>query len=447
MTGDAGGYAQTTIEIDAVEAANGAVKTVWTPQFGQVTVQVPPGSPDGAVMWGQGQAGPIAVTIRITQQQPPAQPQWGAPAPQYPQQPQQQQGYPPQPEYAQQGYGQPGYGQPGYPQPEYPGAVPPAKKSKKGLLIGVGSAVAVVLIAGCCFGGQALLKGDDKTKKNAVGTTTGATTGATSAGPVTAAEYSTLLAGADAAIKVDFAKLNTSDTSALKTAGPAAAATMRAQADKLLTVKAPAGAESVNSDLADELRSWSDSLTDIGNAKSACPAAEGPYPELLRSQYAGDIRVAVKDLTEADPSFKFGTFLPAAPKEQNRRLSNGTYIKKPSNRGLGHLEVTNGAGDTTISLVPSGSKKAALTIYVRSKGKFTATGIKDGTYTVFSAVGEDWNNSKKGFTRSCGFTKFDQSFKFSTTSRSSTIWQITLRPIAGGNASTSDVDPDSFPTD
>jgi hypothetical protein len=35
--------------------------------------------------------------------------------------------------------------------------------------------------------------------------------------------------------------------------------------------------------------------------------------------------------------------------------------------------------------------------------------------------------------------------KFTTTSRQYTIWSVSLNPVAGGNASTSGVDPDQFP--
>jgi hypothetical protein len=418
MTGDAGGYAQATIEIEAAEAATGAVKVVWTPQYGQVTVQVPPGTVDGLVTWAQGPAGPVAVTIRVRHPQQ----QWGAPQPGYP------------------------APQPGYPAPAgYPAGPPTAKPVRKGLLIGVGSAVAVVLIAGCCIGGRLITSNNDDNKvAQPIGA---ATTGATQAGPITPVAYSQLLTSADTALKADFAKLNTANQSTLTTAGPATAQTMKAQAEKLLAVTPPGSASSANKKLAGALEAWADVVQDAGTTKSSCPAAGGPYPEMLRSQFASDVRAAAEDLAAADPTFKFGTFLPAAPKQQNRRLANGAFIKKPSNRGLGHLEIKNGAGDTTISLVPTSSKKPTLTVYVRSKAKFTATGIADGNYRIFSATGQDWNASKKGFTRGCGFTKFDDTFKFTTTSTSSTVWQITLTPVANGNASTSSVDPDAFPTD
>ena len=89
--------------------------------------------------------------------------------------------------------------------------------------------------------------------------------------------------------------------------------------------------------------------------------------------------------------------------------------------------------------------KPVFTVYVRSKGSFTAKGIRSGTYRIYTASGADWNAAKKGFTRDCSFSKFDDTFKFTTTSVSASIWTVTLTPVVGGNASTSDVDPKSFP--
>jgi hypothetical protein len=97
--------------------------------------------------------------------QNPQQPQWGQQPPPYGQQP----GYPQQPygqpqdqpggAYPQTGpqqYGQPGQGQPGQPgqydygqqQPGYPGAPAGEKTSKKGLFIGLGALVAVLIVVG-----------------------------------------------------------------------------------------------------------------------------------------------------------------------------------------------------------------------------------------------------------------------------------------------------------
>ena len=188
-----------------------------------------------------------------------------------------------------------------------------------------------------------------------------------------------------------------------------------------------------------------DMVDETASAKQECPAAS-PYTTVLQSGWADGIREDAKKLAAADPTFKFGTFLPAAPKEQKRRLKTGTFLNRPDG-GSGHFKIKNGADDTTVSLVPTKGKKPkpVLTVYVRGGGTFTAKGVRDGTYRVYTASGEDWDKAKKGFTRDCAYSKFDDTFKFTTTSFSASIWTITLTPVVGGNASTSDVDPNAFP--
>jgi hypothetical protein len=119
---------------------------------------------------------------------------------------------------------------------------------------------------------------------------------------------------------------------------------------------------------------------------------------------------------------------------------------KRTRGGSGHLKIDNGgSSDAVISVVRSGSKRAAITVYVRARGKHTVTGVRDGTYRIYMSSGVDWDNRGKRFNRNCGFSKFDDSFKFTTTSRQYTIWSITLTPVLGGNASTSGVEPEDFP--
>jgi len=321
-----------------------------------------------------------------------------------------------------------------------PQAVP--RKGRRNQIIGI--ALAAVLAVGCC-GVVRVFTGDDDTPQ--AGTRNDAVTNrTTTAGPVTKEQYAQLLATSDGTIKAAFGKLATSDNAAFAKAAPAAAGAMRAEADKLRATKPPAGAELLHPRLAQELESLGDMVEETAGTKQECPAAS-PYTSVLQSSWAEGLRGDAKKLAAADPAYKFGTFLPAAPKEQNRRLKNGTFIKRSSSGGLGHLKIVNGADDTTISLVPTKGKKPKplFTVYVRGGGSFTAKGIRDGTYRVYTASGEDWNKSAKGFTRDCAFSKFDDSFKFTTTSSSSSIWTITLTPVIGGNASTSDVDPNAFP--
>ncbi|AGZ44553.1 hypothetical protein [Actinoplanes friuliensis] len=436
MTGDPG-YSSAIIEVPQAEAAAGTTKVVWSPTHGPLNVVVPPGTTDGAVVWVQSPtAGNVAVTIRVSSPFPPPPPFAGVPASGPP-----AGAYPP-------GAYPPGAYPPGaYPPPGQPfGPPPPAAPSNMRRNSIIGGGLAVLLALGCCGVVRAFTGGDDGDDKQAgkpAGLTS--TTAPATTGPLTPAQYGQALAASDAAIGSTFGKLNTGDSTAFSKAAPAAASTIRAESQKLRAVDPPDGAESVHEQLMIELGSMGDMIEDAASAKQDCPAAS-PWASLLTSGWADGIREDAKKLTAADPSYKFGKFLPAAPKETKRRLKNGAFLKRASG-GPGHLKIKNGADDTTISLVPTKGKKPkpVLTVYVRGGSSFTAKGIKDGTYRIFTASGEDWNAGKKGFTRDCSFSKFDDTFKFTTTSFSSSIWTITLTPVIGGNASTSDVDPNAFP--
>jgi hypothetical protein len=114
--------------------------------------------------------------------------------------------------------------------------------------------------------------------------------------------------------------------------------------------------------------------------------------------------------------------------------------------GQGQLKIENGgSSDAVINLVLGSAKTPTVSVYVRAKGKHTVSSIKDGTYRIYMTGGKDWDGRAKAFSRNCNFQRFEDTFKFTTTSSQYTIWTITLTPVAGGNARTSEVDPNSFP--
>ncbi|MEV6595924.1 hypothetical protein AB0M36_03560 [Actinoplanes sp. NPDC051346] len=535
-------FSSALIEVPPAEAATGATKIVWTPTHGPLSVTIPPGTVDGAVVWVTTPTGTVAVTIRVPMpfsppppfpasgppaagNPPPDAPPWSPPQPGMPPwSPPQPGAYPPgvQPgayapgdpsgaypagayppgdpsgaypagAYPPGGYpagdpsgayppgalpgAYPAAGAAGYPPGAYPpgayppgayppgayppGAYPPGappgqgpsafagpptatpRTSRRKQIIGL--SLAALLLFGC-FGVVRAFSGSDETPGASRRNGLGASTAPTAAGPVTPAQYAELLAASDSAIKTPFAKLNTDDAAAFSKAAPAAATVIRAEADKLRVTVPPAGAEPAHAQLSRQLVSLGDMVEEAATARRECPAAS-PYAAVLQSGWADGLRENAKKLATTDATYRFGTFLPAAPKEQNRRLKNGTFIGRSGSGGLGELKIKNGAADTTITLVPSKGKKPkpTLTVYVRGGDTYTAKGIRDGTYRIYTASGEDWNAGRKGFTRGCDYSKFDDTFKFTTTSSSTSIWTITLTPVVGGNASTSDVDPNSFP--
>jgi hypothetical protein len=300
---------------------------------------------------------------------------------------------------------------------------------------------AIVLVVGACFGAR-FLTGRDHPKASA---------SKIPSSTATTAQYSDLLAEADSAIGTDFRRLDTTNAQTLASAVPIAAQTMYAQAQRLGGVKAPPAAAAAHADLLTELTGFSDMIQRLGSddaeqATPACPAAAtSSYGSLLTSSFADHIRTDAKALVKANPAFVFGNFLPPAPALPSSRPATGALIKSPSKHGSGQLKIKNGGDDTAVSLVPSsGSTTPLLTVYVRGGANYTIGNVGTGTYKIFYAAGTDWNPERKGFMTDCTFSKFDDTFRFRAYPVIDT-WEITMTPVAGGNASTSDVDPGTFP--
>ncbi len=421
-----GGYGNgISIEVEPHEAAAGAAKAVHLPPYGTVTVPVPPGTVDGTVVRVPLPGGELAVMVRVRA---------GAPLPPPP-------AFPPPPGHPQPGPMQPGPMQPGpmQPGPMQPGPVPvaapgAAKAGRRNQFIAYG--VAAVLVAGCCVGLRFLPTDDDgdvATDRNTAVATTGA--------PVTVAQYAQLLATADTAIKAQFPKLATADDAALGAAASATAGAIKAEVERLRATVPPADVKRTHAELLKDLTGLAEMTERSAAEKPACPAASA-YDELVRSGWANGVREQAKTFAQVDAGLKFGSFLPAARKNDNRRLANGTYVKRPSGSGRGSLEIKNGPDDATISLVPTSGKTPLFTVYVRSGARHKVRNVKNGRYTLYTATGSDWDAGRKGFTADCGFSRMDDPFDFD----GSTNWTVTLAQVVGGNASSSDVDPGSFPT-
>lgn len=136
------------------------------------------------------------------------------------------------------------------------------------------------------------------------------------------------------------------------------------------------------------------------------------------------------------------------PKERNRRLSNGTILVSRIRGGRGNLIVKNGGrSDSVVSLVKGKTK--AVSVYIRKKSTARVSNIRDGKYKVYFTTGVDYDRGARAFTRSCGFQRFDDPLPYKTTFTSSQVrwknWTLTLNKVTGGNARTSDVDPNKFP--
>ena len=126
-------------------------------------------------------------------------------------------------------------------------------------------------------------------------------------------------------------------------------------------------------------------------------------------------------------------------------LPTGTVIKKRSAylQGEGELQISNGTSyDAVAKLIRDGT--SVLTVYIKANSTYTMENISNGTYWLAFAQGTDWNATTKKFNRNAQTSAFDDTFVFETTDTQYSGWEVTLNPVAGGTAQSSDVDPSQF---
>jgi len=126
-------------------------------------------------------------------------------------------------------------------------------------------------------------------------------------------------------------------------------------------------------------------------------------------------------------------------------LPTGTVLKKRSTylQGEGELQISNGTSyDAVAKLIRDGA--SVLTVYIKANSTYTMKNISDGTYWLAFAQGTDWNATTQKFNRNAQASAFDETFDFKTTATQTAGWEVTLNPVAGGTAQSSDVDPAQF---
>ena len=160
------------------------------------------------------------------------------------------------------------------------------------------------------------------------------------------------------------------------------------------------------------------------------------------------LRAALDAVSAKLPGDQPALKLPAAGQKGDARPSNGKLIRAGNGDGRGELTINNGgSADAVVTL--SKGRKAAVSVYVRKNKKHTVKGVPDGTYTVFFTGGGAWDDTTRAFGRDCAFQRFEDSMTFRTIRTATQIrwsrWSITLQRVIGGNARTSDVDPNDFP--
>jgi hypothetical protein len=309
------------------------------------------------------------------------------------------------------------------------------------------SALLIVLLA-LAVVPAALQSGDDGGSGSPGG---GAGPNGGSATPAVAAsspeEYQQALTTLDSSLTEGMRKLTAARTApTVRNAADAMALAVDAQTEKLRAMAPPEAVAAAHDRLVTALEGLSAALTS-GSTEGVCSGSSAA-PRISREAAVNELRAAARALGAADPAhaYRVGTSLPKVAKDPNRRLSNGRYLKRTASNGSGQLKIKNGGRtDGVISIVPGKAKQPTVTVYVRGKQNFTVRGVRDGTYHIFVTSGTDWDSAARTFSRDCTFARFDDPFKFSTTSTTYTIWEVTVSAVAGGNATATEVGADEFP--
>ncbi len=267
--------------------------------------------------------------------------------------------------------------------------------------------------------------------------------------PVTPEAYQQILDGIETTLKTQFQQVSeatTPDRLSLPLTGLSIA--LDYQVRTLKGIAPPPAAVKVTSDLISGLGGLASTVSLLGSDNSVC-AGSAALARISQSTAAEGLRSTFKDLATADPAkaYHLGAFLPAKAEDSHRRLNNGNMVRKIAKGGSGQFKVKNsGPTDAVVTLAPTGTKTATFSMYVRTGETASVSGVKDGTYDAYVSSGDDWDSGAKVFTMNCHQQKFDDTFKFSTTGRTYTVWTIELHVATGGNGSSSSVDPGDLPT-
>lgn len=143
------------------------------------------------------------------------------------------------------------------------------------------------------------------------------------------------------------------------------------------------------------------------------------------------------------------TTINTEPAKPDYSLPHGTVLKQNSYylSGSGELEISNGTRYDAVAKLIRGNV-AVYSVYIRANSTYTITGVSDGYYRLMFAQGSDWDTVSQRFNKNQSYTEFDELFDFITTEDEyyyyPPAFEVTLNPVVGGNAETSNVNPADF---
>ena len=124
---------------------------------------------------------------------------------------------------------------------------------------------------------------------------------------------------------------------------------------------------------------------------------------------------------------------------------NGEILADTTGSGYGELTVIAGSTPIYIRVEKVNDPSSYIAFYVRADSQTTISSVQDGTYNVFYATGDTWYGESELFGSETSAYQTDDTISFTTTYSSNyieySIVTLTLYSVAGGNLTTTPVDP------
>jgi hypothetical protein len=141
---------------------------------------------------------------------------------------------------------------------------------------------------------------------------------------------------------------------------------------------------------------------------------------------------------------------PSSLRRTQARPRTGAYLRRSKRGGLGELTISNvGQQLDAVAILTTLRQVPAVSVYVRAPATFTLKGIADGTYYLYFAVGQKWDDREATFSQQVSRFRFEKPLRFRTATTAGAIQysviHVTLYAVPGGNAPTVPVEGGKFP--
>ena len=126
------------------------------------------------------------------------------------------------------------------------------------------------------------------------------------------------------------------------------------------------------------------------------------------------------------------------------RPETGTYIRDTQRDGYGLLTIHNNWTMDTVAVLTDQNMEPLLVVYIRTGESLDITGIKDGDYSLYFTIGDQWDGSAGRFSNVYGYYRYNAPLPFVTDDSGDKI-EYSIFELDLYEAGASNFLPDQFP--